>query len=227
MPNPKKENKKKDPDKKKDPVGWSHFPPDLKNSTDRLIVLGVKRSEIMRQMQLSYPDVEFPSADSWANYCKKRVMAIGRDEKLKATLESLTREVNLLKVDTSNPEAVLHSVIEQAVQRIEDLKRLNAQTHDVGRENVILGQMKVLNDAIKTKMAMENQGYFINERLRESAKVLSNELYRAFIKAYKDIHGDSKFAEFDKSLQVIMNPMYWETLEAKVTQTLIPERTSG
>ena len=67
-----------------------------------------------------------------------------------------TREVNFLKIDTSNPEAVLHSVIEQAVQKVEELKRLNAQVHDVGRENVIVGYLQILLDALKTRMAMES-----------------------------------------------------------------------
>ena len=67
-----------------------------------------------------------------------------------------TREVNFLKIDTSNSKALLHSVIEQAVQKVEELKRLNAQVHDVGRENVIVEYLKILIDALKTRMAMES-----------------------------------------------------------------------
>jgi hypothetical protein len=212
--------------KKKKVHTTAFFPPELVDASDRLILRGMKRINILREMQLQFPNVEFPSEGSWLQYCTRRIAVINRDETLKKSLEALTREVNLLKVDTSNPEAVLNSIIEQASHKIEELKRQNAQVHDVGRENVIVGHLKILNDALKTQLAMQSQGYFINDKLQEAARIMSNELYKAFVEAYKKVHGDAKFSELDKALQAIMGNAYWETLEMRVSQTLIPEKLS-
>lgn len=223
MPEPKKEKAIG----KKKAYSTSFFPPELKDEIDRLIVRGNKFTEILKQVRLQFPDVEFPSDQTWKDFCAKRSTAIKQNDDIRASLEFLSREVNLLKVDTSNPEAVLHAVFEQSVQQIEEIKRENAQVKDVMRSRLIVEHLKVLNEGINTKLKMDNQGYFIEQKLQEMAKVLSNQLYKAFVQAYKEVHGDSRFAEFDKALSKIMGPSYWETLESQMGQVLIPERTGG
>jgi hypothetical protein len=51
-----------------------------------------------------------------------------------------------------------------------------------------------------------------------------SEIFKNFSRAVKEDCGDSKFAEVDKIMQTLVDPAYWEVLEAKVSQALIPEK---
>jgi hypothetical protein len=156
-----------------DKYRWDLLPQATRDRLDALILDGYTAQSLWETMRAEYHDLEWPEVSAFKRYAPLRRKALLRDKDLRERLNQINRDVNLMALDTEDPSTLLSGIVDQAVQRIEHLKREYARTGDPAYERMIVEHLKTVQGTIHTKMAMEDHGFGQRERLLAEFQVVT------------------------------------------------------